>query len=323
MSTLPSRFGSELAGEYFSDRELNGNHGSLFGSVDSLWETLTVEQDEDSTARGGRSPMRTILGNESLHFRGQSNHGHGLSSSLHRFVRSESAEELSEKTLGDVEQAILAEAERHGLKKNVSPGELLMILQHHSAPTRLLDVSVKPLEALYFAVESNDSIDGRLFFIWLREPKGLVLSGIDHLPWANHVRSATTSASGWTQSLRVVEEQSLDPRMIAQRGRFLVGGLNRAYANLNMWHERRQLRIAERTAISMFCIDFPKTDFDDMQSRRTAWPALGWTVRIPAKWKLEIRQKLRSVGITHESMYPDLSSIQWRAEVAGRSHLGT
>ncbi|WP_406326655.1 hypothetical protein [Streptomyces sp. NBC_00203] len=33
----------------------------------------------------------------------------------------------------------------------------------------------------------------------------------------------------WTQQVAVVAQAPLDPRMQAQRGRFLVGGLNRRY----------------------------------------------------------------------------------------------
>ena len=106
--------------------------------------------------------------------------------------------------------------------------------------------------------------------------------------------------------------------MIAQQGRFLVGGIQRAYANLNMWFDQ-QLRVVERQAISMLSIDFPKVPRARMST--THWPALGWTIRIPAEWKMEIRTRLNDLGITHDSMYPDLTNIPWRAERASRDWL--
>jgi hypothetical protein len=133
---------------------------------------------------------------------------------------------------------------------------------------------------LYFAVEGNDATNGRLFVIWLNYQTNIELSGLTDLPWTKHVPPGGQPASDWTQAVQLVVEKPLDPRMIAQQGRFLVGGLQRAYENLNMWHID-QLRI-ERQKISMRSIGF----FTNSQLRmpRTKWPALGWTIRIPAEW---------------------------------------
>lgn len=318
MTHLPNRYGPAFPGDFFTSVELNARLPNYYDTVDKLWDVLTQEQDfplSDVTSYG-RLRGQTVTG--ALLFRGQSNQGHGLSSSLHRLVSAESTQPVTEQLLGDVEAAILNEASAHGLKKNVSPGELLMILQHHWAPTRLLDVSLKPLEALYFAVERNDAIDGRLFVLWLNKQAELKLSGRADLPWTRYVRGGGQAASEWTQAVQLVNEQPLDPRMVAQQGRFLVGGVQRAYANLNMWHTN-QLRVSERQKISMFCIGF----FYRPDPRISRWPALGWTIRVPAAWKSELRDRLRGVNITHDSVYPDLASIQWRAERAARDFLSS
>ena len=253
-------------------------------------------------------------------FRGQSNQGHGLSASLHRLVADETQQPVTEELLGDVESAILAESSAHGLDKNLSPGELLMILQHHQAPTRLVDVSLKPLEALYFAVERGDARDGRLF-VFVNGQRSVRLGESADLPWASFVRPGGQAASVWTQSVRLVDERPLDPRMIAQEGRFLVGGVQRAYANLNIWFRKNQLRVVERQKISMLCIGFFGQPMSYMPN--TNWPALGWTIRIPRAWKAELRARLKLVNISHESMYPDLSTIEWRSQRAARDLLST
>lgn len=151
------------------------------------------------------------------------------------------------------------------------------------------------------------------------EQPTLTLSGRTDLPWTAHVRAGGKAAAEWTQSVHLVDEQPLDPRMIAQQGRFLVGGIQRAYETLNMWYDR-QLRVVERQAISMLSINFPKIPQREMTD--TGWPALGWTIRIPAERKLELRNRLSRIGISHDSMYPDLTNIPWRTERAGRAWLG-
>lgn len=321
MAVLENRFGPTLARDYFGARELNLMLPELFNSADRFWETMIAEQGLDISTPTSAGKLREYVGPDPLLFRGQSNYSHGISASLHRFVQMEHDGEITEQKLSEVESAILEEARIRGLKKDVSPGELLMILQHHHAPTRLLDVSTSPLEALYFAVERNDTVDGRLFIIRLRNSTGMTLSNTSELPWTEYQRGKMTSSSEWTQTVRVIEERPLDPRMIAQRGRFLVGGLTKAYANLNMWHGADQLRVSERTAISMLCINFPKVALSVMNSRSSRWPAIAWTVRIPSEWKSVLRKKLDEIGINHDSIYPDLNNIQWRAEQAARLFL--
>ena len=58
------------------------------------------------------------------------------------------------------------------------------IMQHHSAPTRLLDWSKSPHAALYFAVSSSKELDGAIY-----------LMDAGHLQWIQSVREKDPAAA--------------------------------------------------------------------------------------------------------------------------------
>lgn len=256
-----------------------------------------------------------------LFFRGQARAHYGLSSALHRFVLDESNKPITEKLLHEIETSILEDDSLASLSSKLKAGELLMILQHHGIPTRLVDLSTSPLEALYFAVEKYDAVDGRLFLIHPMKEHKFSLTKDRELPWDGAARGETKSKSEWTQRVLLSEDSPIDIRMAAQRGKFMVGGLHRAYQNLNMRGCGRRLNTAERIAISALCINFPMVPKSRME--KTRWPALAWTVRIPRAWKPELRERLMNseYEISHKSMYPDMDVIKQKSLEAGRQRL--
>jgi hypothetical protein len=68
---------------------------------------------------------------------------------------------ITEKILIEAEIALISSMRAEGLGRLMTDGELMMVLQHHGIPTRLIDVSVQPLEALFFAVDSSGEVAGR------------------------------------------------------------------------------------------------------------------------------------------------------------------
>lgn len=310
-------------GDFFAGRELNTSHPGFYDSADDIWDLFVAEQDRlDDLDHGGDAASPSLVRQHTtegtLYFRGQSNHSYGLSTSLHRFMRNENADEITERGLAELETAVLDEMTGRGIGRGMTRGELLMVLQHHGGPTRLMDVSDRPLEALYFAVEGGDAVDGRLFLLSVIEREDgahrMRLSGEEDLPWAAYVRGQKQASSEWTTAVRVIDERPLDPRMVAQRGRFLVGGVQRAYAGLTLQHGGVSLTAAELQAVSMLTIGFLQR-----VPRRTKWPALGWTIRIPASEKPRLRELLSSRGISHTTMYPDLASAAWQSYEAART----
>ncbi|MBB5642432.1 FRG domain-containing protein [Cryobacterium roopkundense] len=302
----------------FSSRELNKMHPATYLQPEAFFEMLQAEQKFITGQQPTPTAMRQQTSAAPLLFRGQSNHKYGLSASLHRFMRAETDETITEGMLAQLEKSVILEMQNRGLGRGMTQGELLMLLQHHGAPTRMIDVSDRPLEALYFAVEGNDATDGRYFILTLTGEDETSLSKPTELPWANNARGVQQSTSTWTQAVKLVEDRPLDARMSAQRGRFLVGGVTRSYSDLNVNLDGQALNAAELQDVSMLTIGFLKRKANP----DTSWPALGWSIRIPAGWKARLRDLLDSEeGINHNTIYPDLSHVSWTGVDAARKEL--
>lgn len=314
---------SEVAGRLFRSIELN----AIFGiqSADDLWRFILS---------GARRPVSgraaPLYSGPTVLYRGQADASYALSSSLYRLCRSSlQGARVTEAHLQDAEQAIIRVTREEGIGRRMTDGELLMVLQHHGIPTRLVDVSALPLEALFFAVDRNDAAPGRLFVVDLHDdkplklgapgPHGPVSSEERSLPWAGSARGGQ-SASAWTDRVALVDEAPLDPRMRAQAGKFLVGGLNRRYGG-------RAMHVRGPNAEAVSADDFPDVttlSINFVQQRRVrrsgSWPATGWTLRIEPDWKPDLRMRLSILDdpISADTMYPPLVEVRRLAIVEAR-----
>ncbi len=134
---------------------------------------MTTEQDFETIEI---TDWTELLGQQRPHtiYRGQANEGWKLSTSLQR------ACEMNDAGLQSAhlrEQRLLSSFKRHfhGYTQNIPNDEdelrWLALMQHHGAPTRLMDWSYSILVAAYFALESTDT-DCAIWEIdteWLRE----------------------------------------------------------------------------------------------------------------------------------------------------------
>ncbi|UPW15028.1 FRG domain-containing protein [Gordonia amicalis] len=300
----------------------------------SVWEWVT-------SGPGVRVPGRSELVQARKYFRGQTKSWHGFTSSLYRVCKTAVGADVQvdEAHLDAAEREVIKTLREEGMGRRMSDGELLMVCQHHLIPTRLIDVSTKPLEALFFAVEKEDGTDGRLFVvaphqtgsglpqsydpIRLARPElaaGEVRSPEPHpLPWARQLRGKRQSTEKWSIQVRLVSESPLDPRMRAQAGKFLVGGVHRHYSGLRMAYPQgyrvEDVTNVERPDISSLAINFAPGTGNERLSQ--AWRASGWTVRIHAAWKAELRDRLSKLktdcgieDITFDSIYPPVVEIE-------------
>lgn len=313
---MAGRSGGDFVSRFFRDRELNQRKSVHIETEQDLWNFLSSTRPDPADPES-RSRIEAATKSAPLLFRGQAHESFGISSSLYRFIREETKSAVSEALLFEVEESILEVAKSKGLGKAMPDGHLLMLLQHYGIPTRLIDVSSGPLEALYFATEHRDATDGRLFIVKVIERDGWIsrrdLDG-DSLPWGRQGRG------DWTEEVSVVEPLALDPRMGAQASKFLIGGTIRASADRNIHFEGHNnfLDKDELPQITTLSVGFHKVA---PGMNRTPWHALGWTIRIPAEWKASIRKRLAEVNITRDSMYPPFAAVQWEATAAARDFI--
>jgi hypothetical protein len=303
-----------LAGDFFDDNEINPP--MRIDSAAALWEWM--EKGASAPLEGSAKPVPT---GPTVVYRGQATASHGLSSSLYRLCRHEKGTTVAEADLAATETAIIKGMRAEGLGRLMTDGELLMVLQHHGIPTRLIDVSTAAREALFFAVDHNDAADGRLFIIEVHRRDPLRLEADQELPWTDAVWG-TRSTAEWSGTVALVDAAPLDPRMRAQRGKFLVGGLNRRLSGRFMRIGGSKLAAVDFPEVTSLGINF----VEQRRARRLRnknWPATGWTIGINAAWKPELRDRLEECtdSIRLDTMYPPVTEVKRLALSLARQSL--
>ncbi|MEW6595460.1 MAG: FRG domain-containing protein [Thermodesulfobacteriota bacterium] len=248
--------------------------------------------------------------NLAVFWRGQADHSWGLHSSLARQLAS--ATVLNDELLNKVEDAILEEAGIWIKDLSKAPFSLplsrLAYLQHHGIPTRLIDFTRDPSVALFFAAETNDEVDGRIFAL-LVEQTEVLSSSPAGTPWrrykSNEVKVWDPTASG-----------VVFPRLEAQEGVFAVGRLPSTQPHRKAWDpvlgkDRSLLAEEVRRVLS---VPFKLCGSEPIPNRATL--PIGITFRLHVN-KESIRHDLqrRKGGlhhrtITHKLIYPDIDGMR-------------
>lgn len=292
-----------IAGDFFADNEINGP--MRIDSASTLWEW--IEKGASGPVEGSANPVPT---GSTVVYRGQATASYGLLSSLYRLCGQEKRTTVAEADMQAAETAIIRAMRKEGLGRLMTDGELLMVLQHHGIPTRLIDVSMAAREALFFAVDQNDAANGRLFIVDVRARDPLPLDKDQELPWADAVWGSQ-SRGEWSGTVALVDAAPLDPRMRAQRGKFLVGGLNRRLSGRFMRIGSHHVAARDYPEVTSLGINFVEQR-RAMDLRNKNWPATGWTIRIDAGWKPELRGLLEKCtdSIRPDTMYPPVTEVK-------------
>ena len=240
-----------------------------------------------------------------------------------------------------------------GIGRGLTALETLTLLQHHGSPTRLIDVTSDWKVALYFACEGDDDRDGRVFLIkidpnrWQQFPKAHSKRRQDMEPvWRYHSRAFPPGTGrpnryGWLSGTWPILLPFSDPRMIAQRGFFLTGGVP-LLDNTTKLYTHRCINCGEiacdcNNTVSEQSLLFPHqmgtygfpTSLDKQELRQVmsipvrfaedkyeisdlaavnyrGWTAVGYSIRVPSTYKRTLRTILQRKGIHFHSVFPPL-----------------
>jgi hypothetical protein len=241
-----------------------------------------------------RTPTPTPLLQPVL-YRGQASSAYGLEPSLLRVARNA---KLEIPHLKSVENAALRDFQQQAhtfvppalLSATVDAIDWWMLMQHYGAPTRLLDWTLSPYVAAYFAVRDNWDKEGTVWWVnamilghrtaHLADPKSGELT--------REVLDTCTAPTIFPLDAKLLNE-----RMIAQQGLFTVG------SHLEMAHDEAIQRRLSHTVLVTF----------------GRWG-------IAAELKPKFLAHLHSMNITARSLFPGLDgfgkSIEEQARL--RSH---
>jgi hypothetical protein len=166
---------------------------------------------------------------DSFVWRGQSDASWGVKSSLYRSLERELESPPSEDDLISAERKLLRLARIDWRLDGIPALQLFARLQHVGAPTRLLDVTVNPLIAAWFAVSADCDKDSRLFaFVNNRRPLQLNSSWNTNTPrWHNLHSDDARRTVNWGTGLgrKIWRPPALHNRIPAQNAAFIVDGV--------------------------------------------------------------------------------------------------
>lgn len=279
-------------------------------------------------------------------WRGVSNADYGLYSSLFRTLADDGRQALPTELDMQTAELKTLELARGKFRTDMPTMELFASLQHFGAPTRLLDVTMNSLIALYFAVSGtsakNSTTDGRLFAFGfsrgdITSHGGATVIARDmdenrherwfnsrHLPWANNDTTSTVEKTDrWRTSAPILWRPARwqdDHRPWMQHAAFLLSGLPSIdgggdsaarYKNNSPGRSSPRVPVKVYTGTSNLLLALGTVDAERRVSDSVHLKT--YTLRIDKSAKTEIRNQLeRAFDITDSRLFPDMAGMAER-----------
>ena len=173
---------------------------------------------------------------------------------------------------------------------------LLCYAQHFNVPTRLLDFTINPLVALYFACKELKSKDGAVWIlnskaynkqvIKINNAHNLLVSDIKEMRhrMLDKIFHKETTLNTYNYPIAVTPYY-IDQRMMAQGSRFFLWGDNAV------------------------CLEHMLTFDDYMDPDYSNVNAFVMKIKIPYKYKADLLNQLDMLGINEKSLFPGLDGI--------------
>ena len=230
---------------------------------------------------------------------------------LTRLGRMPTEDELQEAELAILEEARDWSLDWHSAGGRLSALELLAALQHYGTPTRMLDFTFDPLVALWFAVEKDDHLDGRVFAIDISDRMVAREDADERDPWWTPQPPALWSEQSW-----VWRPPPLEKRIVRQDGCFLIGGIPGTVPGRNVrgpggWQVLRQEEVQACMSVPFSLIQFEHAVAASEGRRLPGRPPKARAFTLRVQDKAALREELeRGYGYAYRSIYPDFPGFR-------------
>lgn len=311
-------------------------HSEYYSSPESYFESYESKIESFEDLNNKLNDL--VKNNPSIDFvwRGQSDSSWGLKSSLYRALDPGNDGNLNEDKLNAAEKSILKSARKNWRMYNKSALEIFAAIQHHGGVTRLLDVTLNPYIATWFAVESNMDKDSRLFAL-SKHPERSDSKDILNLEInSEHLNSYMPFWHSWDKSesktnnwgtgngWRIWVPPTYNSRILAQNAAFLIDGVPIAlestapyYKVKGAGHNKnwkiRDIRSSSSIHVRLYNPDESESDRQKGRRKKTVTPRKfppTFNFRITKDAKPEIKKMLeKTFGYTNSLIYPDILGL--------------
>ncbi|MEI5919463.1 FRG domain-containing protein [Bacillus cereus] len=181
------------------------------------------------------------------------------------------------------------------------PIEHLAKLQHYGFPTRLIDVTINPLVALYFAVQDTDTVDDALIFVYIQNSEEL---------HSKHVRLLSLLATLKEYDIEIIkrEYQTVYNENISTT-EILQLAPKTVFINYTKGLEQSNTRLLNQSGTFAICGN--KTTNEEILPELVPLDYVHpiTTIKIPYEFKATIKQELDKNRINQTHIYPELESV--------------